>query len=293
MTRFVITIAAAVMGVLLMLAVLVGPGVAAGALLHPGRRTVVAPTPPGCVEATVQGAGDVTLRGWRCAARSPSRGTIIYLHGVADNRASGVGVISRFLARGFDIVAFDSRGHGSSSGDVCTYGYFEKVDLARVIDATAAPRVVLIGHSLGAAVALQTAVTDKRVRAIVSAESFADLRTVASERAYFLPALIIDQAFRSAEQRGQFSVDAVNPAAAAASIDVPVLVIHGADDDATLPHHAEDIFRALAGHKKLMLVAGARHNGSLGTADVWRVIETWVDAAFEPVPASESPVSSP
>jgi pimeloyl-ACP methyl ester carboxylesterase len=250
-------------------------------------------TPPGCVEATVQGAGDVTLRGWRCEAQSPSRGTIIYLHGVADNRASGVGVISRFLARGFNVVAFDSRAHGSSSGDMCTYGYFEKVDLTRVIDATAAQRVVLIGHSLGAAVALQTAVTDKRVRAVVSAESFADLRTVASERAYFLPALIIDRAFRSAEQQGQFNVDAVNPAAAAASIDVPVLVIHGAEDDATLPHHAEDIFRALAGPKKLMLVAGARHNGSLGTADVWREIETWVDTAFEPVPASESPVSSP
>jgi pimeloyl-ACP methyl ester carboxylesterase len=141
---------------------------------------------------------------------------------------------------------------------------------------------VLIGHSLGAAVALQTAATDKRVLAVISAESFADLRTVASERAFFLPALIIDRAFRSAEQQGQFTVDAVNPAKAAASIDVPVLVIHGVDDDATLPHHAEDIFRALAGPKKLMLVAGARHAGSLGGADVWREIETWIDAAFEP-----------
>jgi uncharacterized protein len=248
----------------------------------------MAPTPSGCVEATVQGAGDVTLRGWRCAAPAPSRGTIIYLHGVADNRASGVGVISRFLARGFDVVAFDSRAHGSSAGDVCTYGYFEKVDLARVIDTVAATRLVLIGHSLGAAVALQTAATDKRVRAIISAESFADLRTVASERAFFLPTLIIDRAFRMAEQQGQFNVDAVNPAAAAASIDVPVLVIHGEEDDETLPHHAEDIFRALVGPKKLMLVAGARHNGSLGTADVWREIEKWVEAAFEPAPAGES-----
>ena len=113
--KLVIVLAAAATGVLLILAILVAPGVAAGALLHPGRRTVIAPTPTGCVEATVQGAGDVTLRGWRCARlASPSRGTIIYLHGVADNRASGVGVITRFLARGFDVVAFDSRAHGSS-----------------------------------------------------------------------------------------------------------------------------------------------------------------------------------
>jgi pimeloyl-ACP methyl ester carboxylesterase len=145
-----------------------------------------------------------------------------------------------------------------------------------------------VGHSLGAAVALQTAATDKRVRAVISAESFADLRTVASERAYFLPALIIDRAFRTAEQLGHFDVDAVNPAAAAASIDVPVLVIHGADDDATLPHHAEDIFRALVGPKKLMRVAGARHAGSLGKADVWREIEKWIEAALEPAPTGES-----
>ncbi len=215
-------------------------------------------------------------------------GTIIFLHGVADSRVAGVGVITRFLARGFDVVAFDSRAHGLSSGDVCTYGYFEKADLVRVIDAIGATRVVLIGHSLGAAVALQTAATDKRVQAVVSAESYADLRTVASERAYFLPALIIDRAFRTAEQQGHFVVDAVNPAAAAVNIDVPVLVVHGADDDATPPHHAEEIFRALAGPKKLMLVAGARHAGSLGRADVWLEIEKWVEAAFEPVPTSES-----
>jgi pimeloyl-ACP methyl ester carboxylesterase len=124
---------------------------------------------------------------------------------------------------------------------------------------------------------LQTAAVDKRVRAIISAEAFADLRTVASERAFFLPSFIIDLAFRSAEQQGHFDADAVSPVAAAASIDIPVLVIHGAGDDATLPHHAQDIFRRLAGPKKLMLIEGAGHGGSLGRADVWREIEAWID----------------
>jgi pimeloyl-ACP methyl ester carboxylesterase len=58
-----------------------------------------------------------------------------------------------------------------------------------------------------------------------------------------------------------------------------MLVIHGADDDETLPHHAEEIFRALPGSKKLMRVASARHNGSLGKAEVWREIEQWINAA--------------
>ena len=39
-----------------------------------------------------------------------------------------------FLARGFDVVAYDSRAHGESEGDVCTYGFYEKEDLRRVLD---------------------------------------------------------------------------------------------------------------------------------------------------------------
>ena len=70
---------------------------------------------------TFHGVG-VTLTGWDCAAAS-RRGTLIYLHGVADNRASGAGVVQRYVSRGFDVIAFDSRAHGQSSGDSCTYGY--------------------------------------------------------------------------------------------------------------------------------------------------------------------------
>jgi hypothetical protein len=47
---------------------------------------------------------------------------------------SAVGVIQRFVPRGFDVVAYDSRAHGESDGDACTYGFFEKQDLRRVLD---------------------------------------------------------------------------------------------------------------------------------------------------------------
>src|SRR5687768_7234049 len=71
------------------------PAIGAGGLLYPMRRRVVTPTPPGCVDAVFKGIG-VDLRGWRCGASTARRGTIVYLHGVADNRASGVDVIQRF-----------------------------------------------------------------------------------------------------------------------------------------------------------------------------------------------------
>jgi hypothetical protein len=60
---------------------------------------------------------------------------------------------------------------------------------------------VLLGASLGAAVALQEAAEDPRVSAVVAAETFSDLRIVAAERApFFFTRGIIGKALKLAEQ---------------------------------------------------------------------------------------------
>jgi uncharacterized protein len=252
------------------------PAMGAGGLLQPARHRLTAPVPRPCANVTFTGAG-VTLQGWRCAAAGPAAATIVYLHGVADNRASAAGVIARFVPRGFDVIAYDSRAHGESAGDACTYGFFEKEDLRRVLDAVGARPVVLIGTSLGAAVALQAAADDPRITAIVAAEIFSDLRVVATERApWFFTGPTVDRALAIAESRGRFQVDAVSPRRAAGRIRVPVLLVHGAQDRQTPPAHSQRVFDALAGPKRLILVPGAGHNQSLAGGDVWEEIERWI-----------------
>jgi uncharacterized protein len=247
----------------------------AGGLLHPARRHVTTATPSTCVDTTFNGEG-VELKGWRCRGAFPHRGTVVYLHGVADNRSSSVGVIDRFGKRGFDIIAYDSRAHGDSSGDFCTYGFFEKRDLLRVVDGIASGPIVLIGTSLGAGVALQEAALDARITAIVAAETFSDLRTVAAERApFFFTAQVIDRAFRIAEEQGRFNATEVSPVAAAKTIRIPVLLVHGANDTDTSPDHSRRVLAALDGPKRLIVVPGARHNESL-RAGVWNEIEQWL-----------------
>ena len=197
-----------------------------------------------------QGA-DIKVEGWRCAAPTPRPGTIVYLHGIADNRTSAAGVVQRFLPRGFDVIAYDSRAHGESQGDACTYGFFEKSDLHRVLDTIERGPIVLVGTSLGAAVALQEAADDKRVSGVVAAETFSDLRTIATERAqFFFSAGTISAAFRRAGEEGHFDVDAVSPRTAAATITAPVLLIHGAADVETRPEHSQRVFDALKGPKR-------------------------------------------
>ena len=254
------------------------PSLAAGGLLHPARVALYRTVPQGCLEREFAGDG-LTLRGWSCAARGPRRGSVVYLHGVADNRSSAVGVIDWLTQRGFDVVAYDSRAHGQSDGSVCTYGFYEKRDLKHVIDLLAPGPVLLIGTSLGGAVAIQGAVGNERVVGVIAAEAFSDLRTIAIERApRVLPRPVIARAFRVAEERGHFNVAAVSPAVAAASLRIPVLLIHGANDADTRPEHSRRIFAALKGPKQLLLVPGAGHNQSLNSPAAWTEIERWLSA---------------
>jgi len=256
------------------------PAVGAGALLHPVRRHVGLPPPDTCESASFPGEG-ITLKGWRCRAVGDRRAALVYLHGVTDNRTSAAGVIERFGSRGFDVVAYDSRAHGESEGGACTYGWFEKQDLCRVLDTIGSGPIVLLGTSLGAAVALQAAAIEPRVSAVVAVEVFSDLRSIATERVPFVfTGRLLRRAFSLAEQEARFPIDAVSPERAAAHVAAPVLLIHGDADTATGPHHSRRVFAALMGPKRLIVVPGARHNGSL-RADVWDEIDRWLDGVLE------------
>ena len=126
------------------------PVIAAGGLLHPIRRPVAQLPPAGCRDVAFTGV-DVTLRGWRCRAVGERKATLVFLHGVADNRTSAAGMVPRYVNLGFEVIAYDSRAHGGSGGDACTYGYWEKQDLNKVLDTVPAGPIVLLGGSLGAA----------------------------------------------------------------------------------------------------------------------------------------------
>jgi pimeloyl-ACP methyl ester carboxylesterase len=262
--------------VIALLSACMPPSWGANALLHPQRRPVKEP-PARPFEKVDYDVG-VKLVGWRFPTDRPRRGTVIYLHGLGDNRGSSLGIANHFTTLGFDVVAYDGRALGESGGDACTYGYYEKQDLRGVIDRLPPGPIVTFGVSLGAAVALQAAAEDPRISVVVAVSTFSDLRTAVNERApFFASRGNIEKARVLAEAEGRFRVDDVSPAAAAARIHAPVIVVHGADDRETPPAHSERVFAALAGPKQIVRVAGAGHHDTL-TPETWRQIDAWVDA---------------
>jgi len=233
------------------------------AVLYPYRRPVTAAPPPGCASSDFEGDG-IVLRGWRCAAVGPRRGTLVVLHGIGDNRESTSGTIAHYVERGFDVIAYDSRAQGESEGSVCSYGVFESRDLRRVVDGVPPGPVVLFGSSLGAAIALQSAASNPRISAVIAAETFSDLRAIATDRAPFVfTQSAIDRALALTEIAGGFRVADASAVRAASRITAPTLVIHGEGDVDTRPEHSRRVYAALAGPKELIIVPRAGHNESL------------------------------
>jgi pimeloyl-ACP methyl ester carboxylesterase len=251
------------------------PSWGAGALLHPSRRPTGAA--PALLHQDVAFDSDgVTLRGWLFPTAGVSHGaTVVYMHGSGDNRASGTWIAERFVPRGLTVLTYDGRAHGESGGAACTYGFYERRDLSRALDALGIQRAILIGVSLGGAVALQAAADDPRVVGVVAVATFSDLESVARDRAPILASKTqIREAIALAEREARFSVAEVSPVKAAARIHVPVLLVHGAEDHETRPVHSSRVSAALAGPHRLILVEGAGHDDAL--SKVWPEVDAWI-----------------
>jgi pimeloyl-ACP methyl ester carboxylesterase len=251
-------------------------------------------------DLSVQTGDGVTLVGWFVPAKSAAKGTIIYLHGVGDNRISGLPVAKTFCDHGYNVCLYDSRRHGESRGKFCTYGYHEKFDVAAVASllercyGSSLGRIGLFGVSMGAAVALQSAAIDKRIVAVVAEGCFTDLRTISLDRQrriiklrwQFLGNLVMKRAERMAD----FKCDVVSPLKAVEEIRVPVLFVHGMEDSTINPRHSEILHRSANEPKELYYIRNAYHNNTwvVGGKEYQEKLISFFDRWLAPIGSTNS-----
>lgn len=259
---------------------------AAGALLRPMRVPVIGAPDLPYENFSVTTKDGIALDGWLLASRGPARAVLVLVHGKDINRQHLVTAASRFVNEGIAVVAFDMRAHGRSSGEFVTYGAKEVFDLCQVMDVALGKwgrelPVVLVGESLGAAVALQTAAVDERVRVVVAGAAFADLTTVIDDHA---PALLgakgKAEAIEVAQSAAGFRVADISPERSARNIKVPTLLLHGSEDTYLPLKHSLRIYQALAGPKELVRLEGVDHISILLTEQAWKEIERFVHDAL-------------
>ncbi len=225
-------------------------------------------------DVTVETFDGLQLKGWFVSQSEKAQRTIIYLHGVGDCKIAGVEFARSMYQHGFNIFLYDSREHGESEGYYCTYGFYEKHDLAAVItyllsrQDVAIGKIGLFGTSMGAAVAIQTAAIDHRIAAVVAEGSFSTLRTIFVDyqtRIVKLPwHFLRNIALVQSQKMANFKARLVAPIEDIKKIHVPILV-DGEKDSFIKNEYSRKLFEAANEPKELLIVPGADHN------NVWEI----------------------
>jgi uncharacterized protein len=192
----------------------------------------------------------VRVHGWWWEA-DPGAPAVLFLHGNAGNIAMRRGTAEEMLRRGISTFHLDYRGYGRSGGRPTEAGVYMDGEAALrwvggEVGGTA--RVVVHGRSLGGVVAARLASTGD-VAGLILESAFTSLDEMASVVYPILPSLL----FR--RLRGRF--DALG---ALERIDVPVLVIHGTDDELIPFQMGEALHERANEPRALYAVEGAGHN---------------------------------
>ena len=103
---------------------------------------------------------DVALSYAVASCRSgPCAGTIVLIHGVGSNASRWEEFTEQTpLREGWRIIRLDLRGHGASESREKATLEIHAADLMRVLDDAGIEKAVLVGHSLGAQIAMRAAV---------------------------------------------------------------------------------------------------------------------------------------
>ncbi|HEX2100258.1 MAG TPA: alpha/beta fold hydrolase [Candidatus Synoicihabitans sp.] len=206
------------------------------------------------------------------APRRPARGTLVLLHGIYTQKESLLPWALALGQRGYRCILVDLRGHGDSSGEKISFGAREVADLRLVLDdlerrGLRVGEVAVFGVSYGAAIGLQWAAVDPRVRTVVALESYSDVQraVVGVARGQFggVVEKISDETFaralEKAQRKGGFRWDAVDVSAATRQLAVPVLFIHGQRDAWVPPDHSEALRAVAPAGSELLLQPDDNH----------------------------------
>lgn len=175
---------------------------------------------------------------------------ILHFHGNAGNISHRLDLIKRLVQKEVQIFIIDYRGFGRSEGRPSERGVYldglAAYDYLVQREGIPAEDIVLHGHSLGAAVAVEVALK-RAVKSVILESAFTSTRGMAKTLPLFaLFAPVLPAHYNNLEKLTRLSV--------------PILIVHG-DQDETVPFlMGERLFAAASEPKEFLRVPGAGHN---------------------------------
>ncbi len=190
---------------------------------------------------------------------------IIIMHGWGSNSEHMLPIAATFYRAGMNVLLLDSRCHGQSDAD--TYSALPRFaeDILHGLDYARENlpfngKVVLLGHSVGAAATLYAATKRDDISALISLSSFAHPRWLMQRyfQTFKLPWPLIEFLLFYIQWIIGHKFAEIAPVNSIKKLNIPVLLVHGTDDT-TVP--LEDA-RAIQNNNpdaELLIIDGANH----------------------------------
>jgi fermentation-respiration switch protein FrsA (DUF1100 family) len=211
------------------------------------------------------------LHAWYLKGQTAKKGTVLFLHGNAENISTHINNVLWLTECGYDVFAFDYRGYGKSAGHPTIEGVHIDAQAAieTIINLTQKDdeRVIILGQSLGGAIAVYATVNSphkNRIKALIVDSAFSDYKVIAREK---LALFTITRLFQY--PLASLFADEHSPIAWIKRVaPVPVLFLHG-DKDTTVPlHHSLALFNEALPPKDFWPVKGVGHIQSLASKEI-------------------------
>lgn len=208
-------------------------------------------------DVSFESSGGMRLHGWFIpTTKKNAKGTVVFSHGNSGAMGYHLGFITWLIPEGFNVFMFDYRGFGSSTGKPDRRGMVDDVQAAfryvktrRDVDGN---KLISFGHSLGGAKSI-TSLAERPVpgvKAMISDAGFASYFEMAEWVAGKVGTDIVTD-----ELAPKDWVSKLAP--------IPLLIIHGTDDEVVPLVQGKKLFSAAANPKTFFTVEGGRHGDSL------------------------------
>ena len=193
---------------------------------------------------------------------------VIIAHGHTVNRYASIKYADMFYRLGYNVVLYDERYHGRSTGKRCTLGQKEAIDLSNVIRFVKERfgencSIGLHGESMGAATSLLVLRYEKPVFVIADCP-FCDSERLFNEfvvnNLHIPPILVIPLVKVLGRLQYDYRIKDVSPIEAVRNSDVPICFKHGDSDKLIDCNHSRQMYKVSENPKsEIHLFEGADH----------------------------------
>ncbi len=254
-------------------------------LFFPAKNWVQTPDQLGLTykDVALTAEDGVKLSAWWLAAKGDIKGSVLFLHGNAENISTHIHSVAWLPAQGYQVLLLDYRGYGRSEGQPALPDVFMDIEAALLWLASAPqtqgkPKIIL-GQSLGASMGgyvvgrqSSSAVWRRQLDAVILDAGFSRYSDVAREAAashWLTWPLQYPAAWMMPTEYDLVDVVAnISP--------TPLLLIHGTQDQVIPYHHVEALYKA-ANKPKHRLRYDGPHIGTFNDAENQHLVIDFLD----------------